>query len=535
MSPNPTDIRRLAVLAALAMAASCATPPAKVARVDDPVELESNASVEGEANALHELLAMALEGGAAGDRALAQFVELWHQRRPGQDAGLLDVGFGVPYRVKFAGSGPGCYAIGYFDQLSPAVDYTVKKIESHYRRDGLGAPLLGVRENRGAEPVERYYAPEAITRAVTAVAEPGALEDGVREITISLLCPIRHDSVTIGGQSRQLAADWTVPWAAMLARTAKLKAAALPGLISAEAPRPAALYLTEPYDPGKTPLIMIHGLLSTPLVWAELSNHLRGDDAVRKRYQIWHFLYPTSPPALYSARLFRTQLDELRAFLDPEGDDPATRGTVLLGHSMGGLISKTTIVRPGDVYWDAAFTKPFEALNLTPKDRQDLKEAFFWEPRSHVKRVIFIAVPHRGSDVADSLIGGLGDLVAKPSKDFQAFYRRISANNPDAFTPAYRSLGEGTSDSIEGLSPEMVSLKILDSLPFVPGVETHSIIGTAGKSGPLEKTDDGVVPYWSSHHSAAVSEKTVPAKHFPAIDHPESIAEIKRILGLPLP
>jgi pimeloyl-ACP methyl ester carboxylesterase len=530
----PFVYRAFGVLSIVAGLSSCATPPADISRVEAPVKVNQGASATSETRALHDLLTTALAGGPEGDHALAHFVELWHQRRPGQTTSLLgDKAVGTAYQVSFASESAGCYAIDYFDTLSPAVDYEVRKLAPRYKRTGVGATLLGVRENRGAAPIERYYPPEAITRAVSAWAEAGPAVAGIRSVKISLLCPIRHDSVTVGGEARPLAADWTVPWAALLARTGKLKATALPGLIRRKAPRPATIYLTEPYDPQKTPLIMIHGLLSTPLVWAKLSNHLRGDDAVRERYQIWHFLYPTSPPALYSARVFRTQLDELRAFLDPEGDDPAMRNTVLIGHSMGGLISKTTIVRPRDAYWDVAFDRPFKALNLSPKDRADLREAFFWEPRPHVKRIIFIATPHRGSEVADSLIGDLGDLVAKPSDEFRSFYRRISANNPGAFTPDYERLGEGTTNSIDGLSPDQLSLRILDELPSIPGVQTHSIIGRGKNSGPLEESSDGVVPYRSSHHPSAQSELIVPARHFPTIDHPDTLAEIKRVLGPP--
>jgi pimeloyl-ACP methyl ester carboxylesterase len=535
MNWSPSHFFRLITAGAAIGLSTCATPPAKLSRVEAAFRLNEDTSVTGEEKALHSLLTEALSGSAMSAHSLAQFLELWQLRRPGQDASLLGPKEGVSYRLRFAPGDRQRYAIGYFDQLSPATDFEVEKIKPHYRRDGVGAPLLGIRANLGKDPIDRFFPPEAISRAVTAVAEAGPSIDGSRDVVISLYNPLQLETVAINGQTQPLAADWSVPWAALLSRTAKLKAAALSGLINRKAPRPAALYLTEPYDPEKIPLIMIHGLLSTPLVWAELSNHLQGDDATRKRYQIWHFLYPTSPPALYSARIFRTKLDELRAFLDPEGDDFAMKNTVLIGHSMGGLISKTTIVRPGNAYWDASFSVPFEDLKLSPEDRESLREAFFWEPRSHIKRVIFIAVPHRGSEVANSGIGRVGRLFTDPPDEFEKFYRRISANNPNAFTPAYRDLGEGKIDSINGLTPDQISLHILDELPFAPGVGTHSIIGRESKSGPLEKSTDGVVPYISSHHSKVDSEVVMQAKHFPVIDHPEALTEIKRLLGLPLP
>jgi hypothetical protein len=42
---------------------------------------------------------------------------------------------------------------------------------------------------------------------------------------------------------------------------------------------------------------------------------------------------------------------------------------------------------------------------------------------------------------------------------------------------------------------------------------------------------DGVVAYWSSHLDGAVSEKVVPSHHS-SHQHPEGIAEVKRILKM---
>jgi hypothetical protein len=127
------------------------------------------------------------------------------------------------------------------------------------------------------------------------------------------------------GVRQPLAADFSVPWAAALARAGKLNQLRVLDMITPQPKREPRLYLMEPYDPNKEPLIMIHGLLSTPLAWAELSNDLWADETIRRRYQIWHYLYNTSAPALYSSRLLRAQLRELRQLLDPENDDPAMR------------------------------------------------------------------------------------------------------------------------------------------------------------------------------------------------------------------
>src|SRR6266487_793126 len=79
----------------------------------------------------------------------------------------------------------------------------------------------------------------------------------------------------------------------------------LPG----ETPRPHRLYLMQPYSPDRIPIIMVHGLRSTPLAWQELTNELMGDPVLGRRYQVWHYLYPTGLPFLTSAADFRDELE----------------------------------------------------------------------------------------------------------------------------------------------------------------------------------------------------------------------------------
>ncbi len=85
---------------------------------------------------------------------------------------------------------------------------------------------------------------------------------------------------------------------------------------------------------------------------------------------------------------------------------------------------------------------------------------------------------------------------------------------------------------MDSLSPRHATLQILPEVPLGYPVALHSIIGNRGRSGPLEKSSDGVVPYWSSRLEGVESEKIVPSDHG-APEHPEAIAEVKRILDLP--
>ena len=61
------------------------------------------------------------------------------------------------------------------------------------------------------------------------------------------------------------------------------------------------LHMREPFQPGKIPVVLIHGLASDPLTWLQLENDLRAQPAIFNRYQFWYFRYDTGDPFLGSA------------------------------------------------------------------------------------------------------------------------------------------------------------------------------------------------------------------------------------------
>lgn len=518
---NPTRV--LFLCGWLLLPTGCAIAPAKAVRVVEP----------GKAS-LHDCMqaALAQADTNAGKEALGHFIERWKKSNMGTAGdvrGTIDDREHV-YRITFSQTGHGAYSPAYFDKISPAADYEVLKIAHHIRR-GVGVPLVATRENRKREPIETYFPPEVIARPLTALLKPKEPHAGLQEVHIDLLCPLVHDSIVLNGRPQPLAADFSLPWAATLSKAAKLNQLRVMDMVTPVPRRAPQLYLMEPYDPHKEPLIMIHGLLSSPLAWARLSNELWADDRIRHRYQIWHFLYNTSAPSLYSSSVLRRQLAELRLLLDPERDDPAMRRTTLVTHSMGGLVGKALAMEPGEAFWKATFTVTADELKLSAEDRTMLEDAFEWHADPTIHRIIFIATPHRGSEYADNVIGRLGSLLTRPPRAFQQFYQRVASSNPDAFTPEYAGLAAGKLDSVSSLSPRQPTLRLLAELPYAHRVHVHTIIGNRGRPGPLEKSSDGFVPYSSSHLEGADSELVVPSRHR-VFRNPEAITEIRRILKL---
>jgi pimeloyl-ACP methyl ester carboxylesterase len=281
----------------------------------------------------------------------------------------------------------------------------------------------------------------------------------------------------------------------------------------------------QPHQQGRFPVVFVHGTASSAGRWADLVNDLLSHPAIRERFEFWFFSYETGNPVAYSALHLRQALSEAVAQLDPQGSDPALREMVVIGHSQGGLLAKMTAIDPGSRLWDGISAQPLDTLRLQPETRELLRQAVFIEPVPAVRRVVFIATPHRGSHLTELTLGRLvARLVRLPVNLLQAT-GDIITNNPDAFRfdPERRSFG-----SIHGMNPGSPFLTALADVPLAPGVAGHSIIAVRG-TGPLENGTDGVVRFESARLPGVESELIVRSGHS-VQGHPETVLEVRRIL-----
>ena len=74
--------------------------------------------------------------------------------------------------------------------------------------------------------------------------------------------------------------------------------------------------------------------------------------------------------------------------LDPERQHPALDQMVLVGHSMGGLVSKLQTVDSGNEFWRTLSEKPFSELQADDEVREGLARTFFFDPNPSVRRVV---------------------------------------------------------------------------------------------------------------------------------------------------
>jgi pimeloyl-ACP methyl ester carboxylesterase len=287
--------------------------------------------------------------------------------------------------------------------------------------------------------------------------------------------------------------------------------------------KPIGLSFVHPYARGKIPVVFVHGLEATPESWARMVEGLETDPVIRQHHQFWTFGYSAGEPILHSASLLRQALLEARDRYDRERSDRAFDRMVLVGYSMGGILAK---VMAESSLWDMISSRPVENLLGPPEARETLRRALFFKPVPEVSRIIYIATPHRGSDVDQGPLRWLGLLLNQPLSGLRKLHEALLASNePGFFHEPFR---EGLPSSVDQLAwRHPIMLALLD-LTLNPAVKFHSIIaditGHPGTGGT-----DGVVPYVSSHLDGANSELIVPGGHLCQIN-PLVIRECQRIL-----
>jgi hypothetical protein len=254
-------------------------------------------------------------------------------------------------------------------------------------------------------------------------------------------------------------------------------------------------------------------------MWVPTISAIESDPELHGRFQFWVFAYPTGDPMVLSALRLRENLERIYQLY------PKTKGMVLIGHSMGGIVSRMQAISTGRVLWNAVFKDDADRLYATLPADDLVKRGLIFNANPHVDRIVFICVPHRGSYLASNWIGSLGvSLIRFPS----TFLSQISAEVTISLRTkaGFKRLPTG----INGLSPRSPVLRSLDEFPIE--APYHSIIGDRGR-GDTPNSSDGVVAYWSSHLDGAQSELIVPGPHG-SFALPQTIAELKRILRLHL-
>jgi triacylglycerol esterase/lipase EstA (alpha/beta hydrolase family) len=347
--------------------------------------------------------------------------------------------------------------------------------------------------------------------------------------TLVVYDPYRQSSVELHGQTVPLAGNFTAGYGLWLARSGFAEQS-LRTLFGRDRgiDRPH-IYLMQPFDPGRRVILMLHGLASSPEAWVNLANEIQGDATLREHFQIWQVYYPTNGPILVNAMAIRNAFEATLKHFDPDELSAASHDAVVIGHSMGGVIARLMVSRADDELWNA-FQEDYDIdEDRLARARSRLDPLFRFKPVPQFERAIFIAAPHRGTPFARNRLGRwISNLIKLPVT--------LLAGLDDALhfaTGAEDAPSEGKTryvpNSVDQLRDDDPYVVAAAGLKISPSVQYHSIIARRDAKGPLNESSDGVVPYLSAHLAGAQSERVIVAGHS-VQETPQAILEIRRIL-----
>jgi triacylglycerol esterase/lipase EstA (alpha/beta hydrolase family) len=529
---TPIWLRFVAATTCLALLASCATAP-QMARGPEYGPTASimrearSASVPGETRAADYLQAAATTAPLLGsgaqetpavntyNAACGELTVLLRSSEGGRlwNHPLTLTGNNTTYHLRLEPASNAVWAPNYFTSFVPEQQVKETLIRKENIRQGVGGALVGVRL---VNPPEKFAPRRGITAPVTAT-----LDFHAKDAKLALRRPAKQLTADVEGKVRPLAANFSAPLSYFKPPGNLMLMGFFGGLKNSNYPAPTGLYFLQPYDPDRIPLVFVHGLFSTPWDWVQTINGLQADPEIRKHYQFWIFAYPTGNPILYSALRLREELAKADQVY------PNHKPYVVVGHSMGGMLTQDQVVTVTEGMWDKALGQVAKGIFKENSANSLIVRTVTFRANPRIKRVVFICTPHRGSDLASNGIGKIGiSLITLPT--------RLTAVIADSLTGADLAQLTGSSkrlpNSITGLKPSSPALPVINSVPIK--IPYHSIIGDRGKDHCPE-CSDGVVAYWSSHMDGAQSECIVPGPHG-SCQLPQTIAELDRILRLHL-
>lgn len=497
-------------------------------------------------------------------------------------------------------------------QLVAARDLSFEGLKTINRRDGFGTELVGIAAPRPPQPSPQAAAPRTegdrpsadtpmqggqsrwqptaagltsrihdlsympltlVARFPDQTQDLNALLQG-QALFLDLYSPFQTETIPNPALLKHrdalpqlpLAANYSAAYGLWLART-DLAQQAFESLLKQEARLEAPqLFMLEPYRPDKRVIVLVHGLAGSPETWISLTNDILGDPVLREHYQVWQVFYSTNMPILESRYQIQTLLEQAWRNVDPTGRAPASQDAVLIGHSMGGIISRlmvsnTDLTTPAFATLSRAQRERLRAVPLVSA-RLKLK------PLPQIGRAIFVSAPFRGTDYASRWYGRVFQRLLKlPSGFLNSFQNVASRSLGQARWVEDRLFAEGgplhLQTGIQDLDENSRFNRITQDVQIRPGLPYHLIMGNVSgitsrkdqilnvvapqriaakldaqnqpenrsMTADYSNTTDGVVPYRSAHLEGAASEQVLAGGHS-IQETPAAILELRRILRL---
>ncbi len=423
-------------------------------------------------------------------------------------------------------------------------------LRSINRRDGFGSEFVAILPNSDEETENKYiidplnyhyksgvnpniHQPQYLSVTITAEPEKGETVDQILHgpnFKLKIFDPYRVDHTRLANKDYPLAANFSAPYGLWLAENNLGKAAYLTLIDRDNRLTMPHLYMLEPYNPNKKVIVLVHGLASSPEAWIRLTNDMMGDPVIREHYQVWQIFYSTNMPILESR--FQIYAIITQTFDMIGADASASKDAVLIGHSMGGIISRLLVS-------DANLTQDALKMMNSRKALQVSKNKIFQErliikPIPNFTRAIFLSSPHRGTEFADLWFTRLARKIIKLPGAFLGAVADSVEDKDVNIGHLIDGIGNGlVQNGPSDLSKNSKFTELTENVMPYKGMIYHSIIGNNTKSNDPNIISDGIVPYKSAHLDGAASEKIIHGGHS-IQETPEAVLELRRILRLHL-
>jgi triacylglycerol esterase/lipase EstA (alpha/beta hydrolase family) len=458
----------------------------------------------------------------------SRLVRVLHDMKHNGSATLEAKGGLRSYRLNIA-KGTNNVSPTNFDLVVPASWIELKGIDlERVTQNGFGAPMIGhikgSPERRATEPL--------MPQTGHSMSLNASVRFSGSQATLVLQDLMMAADARVAGREVPLAADFTAPLAFRFYEREQPGRKLLATLRPSKFENTIGLYSLEPFRKDRIPLVLVHGLMSTAEGWLPFANLLRADPVVREKYQLIFFNYPTGSSISKNATELRKALATFRKDYDPGGRNPNMRNMVILGHSMGGILSNMQIRDSGNQLEELVFSQPLEELELDSESRATIEDRVHFDANPDIRRAIFIAAPHRGSDFASNPIGNFGAwLIRLPFGVIDALLGDVLVVS--ALNSGVREATERPRNSVSSLRPDNPFLPAVLNLPIRKGVVVHSLIAQRNPEVPILEGNDGVVSYTSAHLDGVASEKVFPnTNHRSVVEDQRAIEEVWRILYL---
>jgi pimeloyl-ACP methyl ester carboxylesterase len=198
---------------------------------------------------------------------------------------------------------------------------------------------------------------------------------------------------------------------------------------------------------------------------------------------------------------------------------------VVVGHSMGGLLTHMLTVDSKDKLWTSVSRKPVEEIKASAEVKSEIQRVFFFKSNPSVDRIVTIASPYGGSSFSNRFTSWItGSFVSLPSRTYE-LSRVIFDQNGLSWWDRVKA----PKTSVDSLMKSSSVLTFIRNTQVPDGVRHHNIVGVR-KGHDKGSWSDGVVSYQSAHRNDVTSEKIIKAGHRDVLRHPETVAELRRIL-----